>query len=119
MSDDALLRIRRAWRCPCDGESDSLEGRAHNGIVEYAADVIEEVTGTRPMTCPWWFAENPLVAEVLAVHSAITADIGGVIDLHRLPHRVSEGLRVYALALGRARNERDMRKAQRGGSDDG
>lgn len=120
-SDASLARTRRSWRCGCDGESDRLPGRVANDGVEGASEAIEEVTGERPQTCPWWSVESALVREVMGVHAAIVHEVAAAtLDMEALPNRVAEGVRVYTMALARSRNERDARRtaARRDGSDE-
>lgn len=74
------------------------------------------------MSCPWWSFEEPIVREVLTVHSALVNDVAGAtLDIAAMPARVADGLRLYTIALARSRNERDARKAAdvNGGSSDG
>lgn len=90
-----------------------MPGRVRECSVDAASDAIEEVTGTRPHTCPWWAAEVPLVREVMQVHAAIVHEIAAVaLDVESIPNRVAEGVRVYTLALARSRNERDERRRE-------
>ena len=72
------------------------------------------------MTCPWWSFEEPIVRDVLTVHTALVNGVADVtLDMAAMPARVADGLRLYTLSLARSRNERDERKreAMKGGGD--
>lgn len=71
--------MRRAYRCPCDGESHRASGRPAGGralAVVSELDLIESTTGDRSATCPWWAFRDPDVAAVLQAYDCIAGDEG-------------------------------------------
>lgn len=71
--------MRRAYRCPCDGQSHRAPGRPAGGLaltVLSDLDLIEKSTGNRPATCPWWAFRDPDVSEVLKAYDCIAGDEG-------------------------------------------
>lgn len=71
--------MRRAYRCPCDGESHRAPGRPAGGralAVVSELDLIEASTGDRPKTCPWWAFHDPDVSAVLQAYDCIAGDEG-------------------------------------------
>lgn len=77
VSPQGLAVLRAAWRCDCDGVSHRSGGQAPAGpvaTVNRHLDIIEEITGQRPPTCPWRAFYDPLVMHTMGL--TIDADGG-------------------------------------------
>lgn len=73
----ALAVLRAAWRCDCDGVSHEAGGHVPAGPaadVERHRQTIEQVTGHRPVSCPWRAFQDALVDD--AMLHVIAADKG-------------------------------------------
>ena len=60
--------MRRAYRCPCAGETFPKCGEKGAGRLEGELVPIEKLTGHRPPTCPWHALYDLEVSAVLDAH---------------------------------------------------
>ena len=78
--------------------------------VDRALRRLEEITGTRPETCPWQAFTDPEVAAVLdlwrVAQTGSGAHLASVLQLNP-PHYVWDGLQLYAHAVAKVRDAHD------------
>lgn len=99
--------MRASYACDCMGERHV--GRESPRMTDGVLDVIENVTGARPPSCPWSAFRDPLVQDVVSAYRFFESGQLSITVGDDPPPRIVEGVAHYHAAVQHIQMD-DMRR---------